>query len=434
METTTRTGPSTDEPVEQSAEPRALPVQRQVIGRFLPRVNGNRAKQALNGSARPSLAVFCHESPDSYIGGHVLQMVQTLVNRGQRVELFSRHPFTLDGSTFTNHVVGAGDTGEITDQVQEYGRRAGTAFLERFSPAEAVRVIGYEWSSVPALALVRETHDVPTTLSLHSLERQRTQSISEVGRQIEALEVLGLQQAHGLLIHDPATAELARQVVPECADRVTHAHHLFPISSFDLDLDPGEIKARYQIGPIDPTILYVGDMNDRYGPDVIVKAMPALLRHQKQLRLVVVGDGELFWPLRVYTRYLLLEHAVRLPGHIQDQPLNELFRASDMVVVPSRESTPWWPILAGWAARRPVVATHNAAPGLLVHEEDAVLCYPNENSYVWGIERVLFDAGLREKLALNGRKKLEARFGWNGLAEQIEELTGLAVSAEAAAQ
>ena len=36
---------------------------------------------------------------------------------------------------------------------------------------------------------------------------------------------------------------------------------------------------------------------------------------------------------------------------------------------------------------------------------------------------------LRERLALRGREKLEARFGWDGLAEQVEEVTGLAVAA-----
>jgi glycosyltransferase involved in cell wall biosynthesis len=432
METTTPSDTHTDEPTQQSEKAQALPVTRKVIGRFLPHANRTGVNYSSNGSARPSLAVFCHESPDSFIGRHVLQIVQTLVKRGHRVELFSRHPFTVEGSSFKNHVVGGGDTEEITGQVQEYGRRAGTAFLERFAATEPVHVIGYEWSSVPALKLVRETRNVLTTLSLHSLERQRTQLTSDTGRRIEELELLGLEQAHSLLIHDPATAEVARQIVPECVDRVTHAHHQFPISSFDLDLDPGQIKARYQVGPIDPTILFVGDLNEQYGPDLVVKAMPALLRHLPQARLVIVGDGSLFWPLRVYARYLLLEHAVRLPGSIQDQPLHELIRASDIIVVPSRESTPWWPILAGWAARRPVVATHNAAPGLLQHEENAVLCYPAENSFVWGIERVLYDAALREKLGREGRKKLEARFGWNGLAEQIEELTGLAVPAGAA--
>ena len=48
--------------------------------------------------------------------------------------------------------------------------------------------------------------------------------------------------------------------------------------------------------------------------------------------------------------------------------------------------------------------------------------YPSENSIVWGVERVLYDADLRKNMGEAGRKKLEARFGWNALAEQIEEL------------
>src|SRR5262249_13866853 len=109
-------------------------------------------------------------------------------------------------------------------------------------------------------------------------------------------------------------------------------------------------------------------------------------------------------------------------GHMQDQPLRELIQAADMVVVPSREATPWWPIQAAWAARKPVVATHHAARTLTEHEVDSVLIYPSENSVVWGVERVLYDAELRKSIGAAGRKKLEERFGWNGLAEQLEEI------------
>jgi glycosyltransferase involved in cell wall biosynthesis len=93
-----------------------------------------------------------------------------------------------------------------------------------------------------------------------------------------------------------------------------------------------------------------------------------------------------------------------------------------VVCVPSREATPWWPILAGWSARKPVVATHDAAKRLTEHEKDSVLIYPSENSVVWGVERVLYDSGLRKEIGEAGRRKVEARFGWDGVAEQVEEL------------
>ena len=140
-----------------------------------------------------------------------------------------------------------------------------------------------------------------------------------------------------------------------------------------------------------------------------------------------LGDGPLYWTLRVYSRYLLLDHAIRFPGSIVNQPMHELIAAADIIAVPSRDATPWWPIQAAWAARRPLVATHKAAPGLLEHERDSLLVYPAEQSIVWGVERLLFDAELGEALGQKGHAKLEERFGWNNVAEQIEELMGVPV-------
>jgi glycosyltransferase involved in cell wall biosynthesis len=308
--------------------------------------------------------------------------------------------------------------------VEEFTRRAGDAFLARF-PDAPVPLMGFEWPTAPALSLVHGTKQIHTILSLHSLERQRSDLSGETSRRIDEIEQAGLRQAKTVLLHDPATGKIASSCVPECAERIVYAHQPFPVEQFTGNLDPGAVKARYQIGPVDPTILYVGDLDERYGPDLLVKAMPAVLKDHKQVRLVVVGDGGLYWPLRVYVRYLLLEHAVRLPGPLEGPPLHELIQAADVVVLPSRVPTPWWPFQAAWAARRPVVATHSAAPGVLEHEQDAVLAYPSENSLVWGIERVLFDAELGRALGERGNRKLEERFGWNGLAVQVEEMMGV---------
>ena len=133
----------------------------------------------------------------------------------------------------------------------------------------------------------------------------------------------------------------------------------------------------------------------------------------------------MFWPLRVYSRYLLLDHAVRLPGSVVGQAMHELIQAADMVAVPSRESTPWWPIQAAWAARRPVVATHQAAQVCWSTNATACWSIPARAALVWGIERVLYDAELGQAIGQNGRAKLEERFGWNNVAEQIEELMGV---------
>lgn len=308
--------------------------------------------------------------------------------------------------------------------MEDFTQRAGNAFLQEIPalPAGGLTLLGYEWSSIPVLSLLHSIKNLPFLLLLRSLERQRSDMCNDLSRHIEEIEFSGMRQAQAVLFTEAATSEVARHWLPECSARMVQARRPFPVEQFRNGLDPGTIKARYQVGPVDPVILFIGDLSERYGPDVLLKSLPAVLKNNPQVRCLFVGDGDLYWPLRVFARYLLLEHAVRLIGPLEGQPLYELIQASDIIAVPSRETTPWWPILAAWAAQRPLVATHPSAPTLLEHELDSVLTYAHESSLVWGIERILFDPDLSRAIAQRGHEKLDERFGWNGVAEQIAEL------------
>jgi glycosyltransferase involved in cell wall biosynthesis len=394
---------------------------KKIIGRFLESSNGE-VEAAAQGEEKPALVVFCRDSPDSFIGGHVARMVPLLARPERTVHLFSCHPFDLGSSGVRVHALGSCDEGDMVAQAQEFTRRAGNAFMQQMPVGRDVDLIAYEWSAAGVLGLLRGLRNLQGVLSLHSVERQRSDGTSEVARKIVDIEREGIEAARTVLVHEPATLESIRSWLPGSSDRLVQAPALFPLEAFETELDPGAVKARYQVGPVDPMLLFIGDLDDRYGPDALLRAMPALLRHHGQARLVLVGDGQMQWPLRVYARYLLLEHAVRLVGDVRDRALYDLVQAADMVVVPSRDSTPWWPIQAAWAARRPVVATHQSAKPLLEHEKDSVLVYPSENSIVWGVERVLYDPELQKAIGAAGRRKLEARFGWPALAAQVEEV------------
>jgi glycosyltransferase involved in cell wall biosynthesis len=351
------------------------------------------------------------------------KLAAALAERQVPLHLFAPTAFAPCASGVHMHTLGECTEGDLVERVQEFTRRASNAFFRQFpTGTDPVTLLGFEWSTVPALSLLRATRNVDFVLSLDSLERQRSDMGNDLSRHIEDIERTGLREARALLLHRPAGADAARGLVPECAERIRLAPEVFPVEAFALDLDPGAIKARYQVGPVDPTILYIGDMDERHGPDVLMKSVPAILKNHKQARFIFVGGGELYWPLRVHSRYLLLEHAVRLPSSVQGKELNELIRAADIIAVPSRANTEWWPIQAGWAAERPVVASHDIAGTLLEHEQDCVRIYPNPSSCVWGIERVLFDAEFGRAIGRKGRAKLQERFGWGNLARQVHEL------------
>jgi glycosyltransferase involved in cell wall biosynthesis len=373
---------------------------------------------------RRAVALLCYEGPESLVGAHVARLAAAFARRGCAVHLLTRQPFP-EQEGVTVHAVG-GDGPDVLAGVDDYTPRACAAYRRQFPPGgRRPLLVAHEWSTAAAAAALKRDAGDEALLSLHSLERQRSSVDNELSRRIDERELAAVREARAVLLHNAEAGEVLKYWAPGCLARIARAREQFPVHKFTGVTDAGAIKARYQVGPTDPMIVFLGDFDERHGPDVLMKSAPAILKNHPQTHFVFVGDGALQWPLRVYARYLLLEHRVRLPGSVEGQAAYELIQAADVVVAPSRVHTEWWPFQAAWAARRPVVATHAFKGAPLEHERDCVLVYPHESSVVWGVERLLYDPGLRERLTQRGFEKLGERFGWNGLAEQIEELMGV---------
>jgi glycosyltransferase involved in cell wall biosynthesis len=382
---------------------------------------------------RHSYAMFCFEDPNSAVGECVAMLAQAMATCQTPVHIFTRKAFNLSTPGIYMHELGGTSEGDIVSQVQRFMQVSCNAFLREFHAGSQVTLMGFEWSSIPTVSLLRAIRNDNFVLSLHSLERQRTNVIDGVGHYIEETELAGLREARLVLCHNEATANVARRCVPDCAEHIEVMSPMTMIQEFQFHLDAGEVKARFQIGPIDPTILFIGDFNEAYGPDLLMKAMPQILRKHPQARCVFIGDGELLWPLRVNARYLLLDYAVRLAGSLEGQALRELVYASNVVVVPSRKATPWWPIEAAWAASRPVVATSEAASSLISADQNAMVVTADENSIAAGIDRVLTDPVYANNIVSNGRAQLEERYSINKVVAHIEEVMGTAQMQERAA-
>jgi len=363
------------------------------------------------------VVVLCREAPENPLWLRIRQETGALTRRGIEVDLCCPQPIEMDGQVQV-HVLGSSE-GDLVEQAQEFARRACAALASKIESA-GVPAIAYEWGAIPAMLALGVG---PRMISLESLERQRCEDLQRpLSARIDEIEASGLARAQSVIVRDPGTAEHARRLDPSCSERLTYSRGVFPAHEFSPCVDPGEVKARYQVGPTDPTVLYIGDLDWRHGPELVLRAMPPLLKNHPQARLIAAGEGELLWPLKVQSRYMLLDHAVRVVGDVSGPPARELIAAADLVIVPSRERTEDWQILAAWAAGRPVVATHQVAGHFCSHEADAVLIYPNPGSCVWGVERLLYDPGLAQRLSRRGGERLDELHGWSAVGAQLEEL------------
>ena len=369
--------------------------------------------------------MICFEQPASDVGKFAASCARLFAAGGHQVIAFVRHALNVSGPGILQQELNSPGEPDIIDAVRAFTLLAIPAFNASI-PADQTDVIlvGCEWSSIPALQVIGAFRGLPMLLCLQTLERQRSDMSSDQSKQIEGFEIQGIHQAGMVLLRGAKTVAAAREIAAHAKGIESKLHVLaepFPIIEFQKPLDAGAVKAKYLIGPVDPTFLFVGPLNEDHGPDLLMKAIPEILKTHKQARFIFVGDGPLFWMLRIYSRYLSLDHAVRIAGHLEGESLHELMQAADVVVLPARKSVGTWPILAAWAAGKVVIASHESAGELVAHEENGLLIYPMPDSCAWGACRILDDTSLWSKLVENGKSKINSEFGEQSLSAQLQK-------------
>ena len=72
------------------------------------------------------------------------------------------------------------------------------------------------------------------------------------------------------------------------------------------------------------------------GPDLLLEAVPGLLRYYPHAKFVFAGDGHRRGDLERRVNQLGVAHATRFLGHHNGGALTDLYKACDAVCLPSR--------------------------------------------------------------------------------------------------
>jgi glycosyltransferase involved in cell wall biosynthesis len=147
-----------------------------------------------------------------------------------------------------------------------------------------------------------------------------------------------------------------------------------------------------------PVVGTIGRLNAQKGHRFLLEAAAPLCRRRGDLRVLVVGDGDLMEDLRAQAAGLGVAEQVLFAGHRTDVP--DLLAALDVFCISSLyEGTPL-ALFEAMAAGRPVVST--AVDGCREVLDDGVtglLVPPGDPAALEAaLDRVLADAGLRETL------------------------------------
>jgi glycosyltransferase involved in cell wall biosynthesis len=188
-------------------------------------------------------------------------------------------------------------------------------------------------------------------------------------------------------------------------------------------------------GPRDikgPMLLYVGRLAVNKRMEVVIEAMPGLLKEHPDLTLVIAGpDDGVGEEWRELSTALGVADHVRFEGFLSEEEMIAAYTDADVFVLPSEWEAFGIVLLEAMACRTPCVcANRGGAPEVL---EDGVTGHvaPYADVEVWTsiLMRLLDDEEGRRRMGEAGRLRVRERFTWPAIVDQIEqiyrELTGL---------
>lgn len=384
------------------------------------------------------IAIFAWESLHSVpVGGiarHVTELAAGLERRGHEVHVFVR--------------LGQGqNTYEVIDGVHYHRcpiqlspdfvtemNNMGNAFVYFLGAAEAYQnapfdiVHAHDWLAAKGMVQAKNDRGRRTVFTLHSTEYGRCGNAFRDGQsqRVRAIEAEGAFCADRVIT---VSGYLADEVkwqynVPDWKLRTVY--NGINCRRYDGHIDPAVCRRTYGIGPLEPMALFVGRLSTQKGPDLLLEAVPGILHNRGDAKVVFVGDGDMRAYLKHRAHELGVAHAVRFLGGMgADSDLINLYKSTDVVVVPSRNEPFGIVILEAWAAGKPVVATKKGGPrDFVTHNEDGYLVHDNPGSVNWGVNQIFNNFDHARWMGERGRVKAAYGFSWDVIAGQTEGVYG----------
>lgn len=191
--------------------------------------------------------------------------------------------------------------------------------------------------------------------------------------------------------------------------------------------EPADPAIRRQLGLLPDHMLVgiVAFLRSYKGLDYFIDAAPLVIAVHAQARFLIVGDGPERESLAKKIKRLGLESHVMLAGFREDIP--RVLAAMDLFVLSSvgGEGLPQ-SLTQAMAMQRPVVATDVGSVGEVVEDGITGLLVPPRNAAALadGINRMLGERELRDRLARAGLDRIVHRYSKEWMLAQTEELYG----------
>lgn len=178
--------------------------------------------------------------------------------------------------------------------------------------------------------------------------------------------------------------------------------------------------------PEHPIIFFVGRLVREKGAQVLISAMPEILKEVPGARLVIAGKGPMKEELISLAGKLGIADKVEFSGYIDDSTRNRIYHQASVAVFPSLYEPFGIVALEGMATNTPVVVSDTGGLGEIVtHGVNGLKALPgNPHSLAANIVMLLKNKKLAASITENAARLITKKYNWRTIAGDTVNVYG----------
>lgn len=183
-------------------------------------------------------------------------------------------------------------------------------------------------------------------------------------------------------------------------------------------------KAKNQVGlnADDPLILFVGELVQSLGPDLLLEATFEVLQEFPAAKLVYVGDGPMTPYLMERAKVLGIFQNTRFLRFAQEEQIIDLYNACDVVCIPARHGRVDQAVLEAWSAGKATIVSQSAVPEFFEPHVNGLATKGEIAEIAKDILLCLRQKEFAGELGKHAWNRVSSELSWAAIARKCEEL------------
>lgn len=383
------------------------------------------------GTARKNRKVLMlsWEFPPKTVGGlarHVYDLSRALAAQGEEIHVITCY---VPGAPDYERVDGVHvyrvqprqcDTGNFLRWVECLN----IAMVERAH--RLIREHGFElihahdWLVAQAAKDLKDRYRIPLVSTIHATEYGRNRGIhNDIQRHINQIEWQLTYESWEVICCSRYMARELAQVFQLPAEKIIIIANGVEIKNVQpRAVDPG-FRNRFA-APYEKMVYFIGRLVAEKGVQVLIKAVPQILRQFPDTKFVISGKGPYQDHLENLAAKLGVREKVYFTGFANDETRNLLFAGSDIAVFPSLYEPFGIVALEAMATRVPVIVSETGGLAEVIeHGADGLKVSPGDVDGLAGaVVSLLGDPALAHRISQAAWDKVNSTYNWGVIAAE----------------